>query len=63
MPAINRYFASEVEDILAKKYGVFSNISVGLLGTGLGSDPNFYMDINTHEELSHSEVIHRIRGC
>ena len=61
MPAVNRYFASELEDLLQEKYGIFSYISVGLLGTGLGSDPNYYMDIETHETISHNEVLRRIR--
>lgn len=63
IPYINSCYAPEFEDILLDKYGVYSFISVGMLGSDLFSDPNIYVDTATGKELTHAEVVRRIRGC
>ena len=54
--------AYTVQSIL-KKMGIKSNISVGLLGTGIASEHNTYFDTNAQRSLTQSEVEARLRSA
>ena len=60
IPGFNRIIANEVEDILKTKLNIDADISLGFLGTGLGSDPNTYKDTATGQNISHQEVLNRL---
>ena len=60
VPGINRIMANQVENILSENLNIEADISLGFLGTGLGSDPNTYTDRKTGQAISHQEVLNRI---
>ena len=62
-PGLNRILANEAENILKRDLGIEASISLGFLGTGLGSDPNSYRDLATGRGLSHAEVLDRINNA
>lgn len=61
LPGTNKLLAALVKEVLEDSLGIRANISLGFGGTGLGSDPNTYVDLRTGKNLSHAEVISRIR--
>ena len=63
LPCANGLVAALIKEVLEDSLGIRANISLGFGGTGLGSDPNTYLDIRTGKSLTHAEVISRIRSC
>ena len=62
VPGANNVAAYAVELGLEEYLGIKADISLGFCGTGIGSDPNKYIEISTGKSLSHAEVIQRIRN-
>lgn len=56
-----RSIAALVEKCLDERIGIKADISLGFAGTGIGSDPNTYIEKATGRRLSHAEVLQRIR--
>lgn len=44
------------------QFGIRSNISTGLAGTGLCSKANMYQDVSTGQALTHRQVLDRLGG-
>ena len=61
LPGTNGLVAALIKEVLEDSLGIRANISLGFGGTGLGSDPNTYLDIKTGKRLTHAEVINIIR--
>ena len=61
-PGANYGLAALVEEYLDKVYGISADIDLGFCGTGIGSDPNKYIDKATGKSMTHSEVMNRICG-
>ena len=59
VPGANAITRDLMEDFLGK-IGINADISIGFLGTGLGSENNKYTDKATGQSLSHAEVLKRI---
>ena len=62
VPGVNRLVANEMEKILKNNLNIEADISLGFLGTGLGSDPNTYKDLATGKNITHQEVLNRIKN-
>ena len=60
LPCANGLVAALIKEVLEDSLGIRANISLGFGGTGLGSDPNTYLDLKTGKSLTHAEVISRI---
>lgn len=60
-PGFNNGYASLIETLLEKKYGVKSDITLGYSGIGLV--PNTYIDNQTGRKISHAEVLNRIKNA
>ena len=61
VPISNQVDKVLVEDILKVEMGIKADISLGFLGTGLGSKANTYKDLrNGGQSMTHSQVINRI---
>ena len=61
VPLANLMSKGDFENILKKYMGIDADISLGFLGTGLGSAPNTYKDLrNGGRSMTHAEVIDRI---
>ena len=62
VPISNQVDKVLVEDILKVEMGIKADISLGFLGTGLGSKSNTYKDLrNGGRSMTHAEVINRIK--
>ncbi len=61
LPCANGLVAALIKEVLEDNLGIRANISLGFGGTGLGSDPNTYLDIKTGKSFTHAEVINIIR--
>lgn len=62
VPGANIIVAEVIEACLSEILGIKANISLGLAGTGIGSDPNTYIEKSTGRSLTHAEVIRRIKS-
>ena len=61
VPISNQVDKVLVEDILKVEMGIKADISLGFLGTGLGSKSNTYKDLrNGGRSMTHAQVINRI---
>ena len=60
VPGANYGIAALVEECLENHLGIEADISLGFAGTGIGSDPNTYIEKSTGRRLSHGEVLQRI---
>ena len=60
VPGANYAIAALLEESLESNLGIKADISLGFAGTGIGSDPNKYIEKSTGRRLSHSEVLQRI---
>lgn len=63
VPSANNAVAAFVKEILDNLFGIRADISLGWAGTGIGSDPNTYIDKATGRKLTHAEAITKIRRC
>ncbi len=61
LPIGNQKSAELVEGVL-KKYGIEAHIDLGWHGTGIGSDKNTYLDMETNRRMSHNEVLDVIKN-
>ena len=61
VPGANNIVAAVVKNALEYILDIRAEISLGFAGTGIGSDPNIYIDLKTGKMISHAEVIDRIR--
>ena len=62
VPISNQVDKVLIEDVLKVEMGIKADISLGFLGTGLGSDPNTYKDLrNGGQSMTHAQVINRIK--
>lgn len=52
--------ATMEKDLL--QFGIVSNISTGLAGTGICSKNNMYQDAHTGQALTHQQVLDRLAG-
>ncbi len=55
-PVLNLLDKIPVQEMLYD-LGIDSDISVGFLGTGIGSDPNKYVSLKTNKAMSHQQVL------
>ena len=62
IPGVNNGMACAVEYRLEKTFGIEADIDLGFAGTGIGSEPNKYIDIATGKSMTHAEVIERIKN-
>ena len=62
IPGANYAIAAFVEECLENNLGIKTDISLGFAGTGIGSDPNTYIEKSTGRRLSHEEVLQRINN-
>ncbi len=60
VPLTNIACASELESALSDE-GIKADLSVGFLGTGIGSKPNKYYRKDNGQELSHQEVLNILK--
>ncbi len=60
-PGVNLVGKAALESDLGK-VGVDADLSVGFLGTGIGSSANKYYKKGTKQELTHQEVLNVIRN-
>ncbi len=60
-PVANLVGKAALESDLSK-VGVDADLSVGFLGTGIGSSPNKYYKKGTKQELTHQEVLNIIKN-
>ncbi len=60
LPIGNEESAKLVTGVLAK-YGIAANIDLGWAGTGIGSEKNTYVNMETNERMSHKEVLDYIK--
>ncbi len=56
VPLSNMGGRDAVKNIL-RAHGIDADISLGFLGTGIGSSANRYINRHTNEEISHQEVL------
>ena len=63
IPGANRLLADAVENTLKDQLNVDADISLGALGTGMGSKKNTYRDFKTRQLLTHQDVLNRISKC
>ena len=63
IPVVNSEVADTVETILKDQLNVDADISLGALGTGIGSKKNTYRDMKTRQILTHQDVLNRIAKC
>ncbi len=61
-PVLNILDKPSVQELLYD-LGIDSDISVGFLGTGIGSDPNKYVSLKTNEALSHQQVVEILKSA
>ena len=62
VPINNQIDKIFVEDVLKVELGIKADISLGFLGTGLGSKANTYKDLrNGGRSMTHAQVINRIK--
>ncbi len=61
-PVLNMLDKIPVQEMLYD-LGIDSDISVGFLGTGIGSDPNKYVSLKTKEALSHQQVVDILKSA
>ncbi len=61
-PVLNILDKTPVTELLYD-LGVDADISVGFLGTGIGSDPNKYVSLKTNKALSHQQVIQILKSA
>lgn len=62
IPGVNNGTALLIEKCLNDRFGIEANISLGFAGTGIGSDPNTYIDKATGQPLTHQQVLERIKN-
>lgn len=60
IPGVNRALANAVEKILKENLHIDADISLGFLGTGVGSKKNTYKDMTNGRYISHQEVLNRL---
>ena len=60
VPGTNCGIAALVEKCLDERLGIKAAISLGFVGTGIGSAPNTCIEKATGRRLSHAEVLQRI---
>ncbi len=60
VPLTNIACANELESALSDE-GIRSELSVGFLGTGIGSKPNKYYRKDNGQELTHQEVLNILK--
>ena len=58
---LHKIIVEVVQNALEFVLDIDADISLGFAGTGIGSDPNTYIDMKTGKRLTHAEVIDRIR--
>lgn len=62
LPVGNLVQREIVVAILKNKMGIEADVSLGLLGTGIGSENNTYKDLcNDGKPMTHDEVLNRIK--
>ena len=58
---LHKIIVEVVQNALEFVLDIDAGISLGFAGTGIGSNPNTYIDMKTGKRLTHAEVIDRIR--
>ena len=58
---LHKIIVEVVQNALEFVLDIDADISLGFAGTGIGSNPNTYIDMKTGKRLTHAEVIDRIR--
>ncbi len=61
IPLSNLGALDAVKGVLRKR-GIDADISLGFLGTGIGSSANRYINRETNEQISHQEVLNILRN-
>lgn len=61
LPGANKILAETVKKMLKEDMNIDADISLGFLGTGIGSSKNTYRDMTNGQYISHAEVINRIK--
>ena len=61
IPGVNYIAVAGLEKHLEENLKIKADISIGFAGTGIGSDPNTYVDMETGKSLTHAEVLERIK--
>ena len=61
VPVGNIVIASELAEDLEKVWGIDAHINLGFCGTGIASVNNTYIDRQTGDYISHSDVVARLR--
>ena len=62
VPIINAIDQAFVDHVLYYELGINATISLGFLGTGIGSDPNKYRTRSSSRPMTHQEVLDAIKG-
>ena len=61
VPVTNIIAAGELTKDLRNVWGIDANINIGFCGTGIASVNNTYIDRQTGDYISHSDVVARLR--